>query len=128
MALTKCHPYYTQQLAWHVWESQIGKQTVIGSIEEAVNTILRNHDRDFERLWGSLINTDRKILISLGITELLPTSSEFLLLTGVSSTSTAGSSLERMVNNGTVLKIDGKYDIEDPFFKEWIKRKRAYKQ
>jgi hypothetical protein len=49
-------------------------------------------------------------------------------LTGVSSTSTAGSSLERMINNGTVLKIDGKYDIEDPFFKEWIKRKRAYKQ
>ena len=128
MALTKCHPYYTQQLAWNVWETQIGKQTVKGSIEEAVNTILRNHDRDFERLWGSLINTDRKILISLGITELLPTSSEFLLLTGVSSTSTAGSSLERMVNNGTVLKIDGKYDIEDPFFKEWIKRKRAYKQ
>ena len=128
MALTKCHPYYTQQLAWHVWETQIGKQTVNGSIEEAVNTILRNHDRDFERLWGSLINTDRKILIGLGITELLPTSSEFLLLMGVSSTSTAGSSLERMVNNGTVLKIDGKYDIEDPFFKEWIKRKRAYKQ
>jgi hypothetical protein len=111
-----------------VWETQIGKQTVNGSIEEAVNTILRNHDRDFERLWGSLINTDRKILIGLGITELLPTSSEFLLLTGVSSTSTAGSSLERMVNNGTVLKIDGKYDIEDPFFKEWIKRKRAHKQ
>ena len=128
MALTKCHPYYTQQLAWPVWETQIGKQTVNGSIKEAGNTILRNHDRDFERLWGSLINTDRKILISLGITELLPTSSEFLLLTGVSSTSTAGSSLERMVNNGTVLKIDGKYDIEDPFFKEWIKRKRAYKQ
>jgi len=128
LALTKCHPYYTQQLAWHVWETQIGKQTVNGSIEEAVNTILRNHDRDFERLWGSLINTDRKILIGLGITELLPTSSEFLLLTGVSSTSTAGSSLERMVNNGTVLKIDGKYDIEDPFFKEWIKRKRAHKQ
>ena len=128
MALTKCHPYYTQQLAWHVWETQIGKQTVNGSIEEAVNTILRNHDRDFERLWGSLTNTDRKILISLGITELLPTSSEFLLLTGVSSTSTAGSSLERMVNNGTVLKIDGKYDIEDPFFFFFIKRKRAYKQ
>jgi hypothetical protein len=128
LALTKCHPYYTQQLAWHVWETYIGKQELNESIEEAVNTILRNHDRDFERLWGSLINTDRKILIGLGVTELLPTSTEFLLLTGVSSTSTVGSSLERMVNSGTVLKIDGKYDIEDPFFKEWIKRKRANKQ
>jgi len=32
-----------------------------------------------------------------------------------------------MVNNGTVLNNDGKYDIEDPFFKEWIKRKRSHK-
>jgi hypothetical protein len=127
LALTKCHPYYTQQLAWHVWETQIRKQELNESIEEAVNTILRNHDRDFERLWGSLINTDRKILIGLSVTELLPTSTEFLLVTGVRSTSTAGSSIERMVNNGTVLNNDGKYDIEDPFFKEWIKRKRSHK-
>lgn len=122
---TKCHPYYTQQLAWHVWETQAGKTVLIPSIKEAVNMILRNHDRDFERLWGSLNNTDKKVLIGLGTTEMLPTSSEFLLSTGVNSTSTVGSSLERMVNDGTVLKLEGKYEIEDPFFKEWITRKRS---
>lgn len=128
LALTKCHPYYTQQLAWHVWEAAIVEKDLMDSIDESVNTIVRNHDRDFERLWGALINTDKKILIGLATSNLLPTSSEFLLMTGVGSTSTAGSSLERMVKNGTLLKMDGKFDIEDPFFKEWIKRKRSHGQ
>jgi len=69
-------------------------------------------------------NTDKKVLIGLSLQGGLPTSSEFLLFTGIPSTSTAASSLERLVNNGTLLKAGLKYDIEDPFFKEWIIRKR----
>lgn len=123
--MTKCHPYYTQQLAWHVWEMiSNNNDTKDQAIINAVNSILMNHDRDYDRLWSSLNNTDKKVLIGLSMKAVLPTSSEFLLFTGIKSSSTAASSLERLVNNGTLLKLRTKYDIEDPFFKEWIKRKR----
>ena len=126
LEITGCHPYYTQQLAWHVWEL-LRRDTVndANPVTAAVNQILMNHDHDFERLWYSQNKTDKKLLIGMATTDFQPTSSNFLRESHINSTSTAQSSLSRLTDAGMLLKTKRGYHIEDPFLSEWIYRKRT---
>ncbi len=108
---TKCHPYYTQQLASQVWEK--GKNSEMENIvEEAINRLLEFHDLNFERIWLNFNNTDKRILIWLA------NNNKPYTLLGIAQ-STISSSLKRMLKDGYVIKTT-EYEVEDPFFRNWI--------
>ena len=108
---TKCHPYYTQQLASQVWEK--GKNGEVENIvEEAINRLLEFHDLNFERIWLNFNNTDKRILIWLA------NNNKPYTLLGIAQ-STISSSLKRMLKDGYVIKTT-EYEVEDPFFRNWI--------
>lgn len=108
---TKCHPYYTQQLASQVWEK--GKNGEMENIvEEAINRLLEFHDLNFERIWLNFNNTDKRILIWLA------NNNKPYTLPGIAQ-STISSSLKRMLKDGYVIKTT-EYEVEDPFFRNWI--------
>ncbi len=44
---------------------------------EAINEIIRVHDIDYERLWGSFNTTDKKLLIGMSESGLTPLSEAF---------------------------------------------------
>jgi len=112
---TRCHPYYTQQLAFQVWfECQQGisdKDVVIVSIDDIVNA----HDFDYSRLWESMNNTNRQVLLKLAMRDESPLENREL------PSSTIFSALKRMVSSGILIK-NGKYVFDDPFFKLWVQR------
>ena len=85
-----------------------------GVVNEAINKIVRIHDLDFERLWLNFNRTDRSIMLSLskGISP---------LQNRQIATSTSFSSIKRLMKAGYVIRVND-YEIEDPFFKEWIIR------
>jgi len=85
-----------------------------GVVNEAIDKIVRTHDLDFERLWLNFNRTDRSIMLSLskGIS---------LLQNRQIATSTSFSSIKRLMKAGYVIRVND-YEIEDPFFKEWIIR------
>ena len=114
LAFTNLHPYYTQQLSSQVWEMMVYENRMDGVVAEAVNKIVRTHDLDFERLWLNFNRTDRSILLSLseGIN---PMQNRQV------ATSTSFSSIKRLMKSGYVIRVND-YEIEDPFFKEWIIR------
>lgn len=108
---TKCHPYYTQQLASQVWEKgENGEMENI--VEEAINRLLEFHDLNFERIWLNFNNTDKRILIWLA------NNNKPYTLLGIAQ-STISSSLKRMLKDGYVIKTT-EYEVEDPFFRNWI--------
>ena len=108
---TKCHPYYTQQLASQVWEK--GKNGEMENIvEKAINRLLEFHDLNFERIWLNFNNTDKRILIWLA------NNNKPYTLLGIAQ-STISSSLKRMLKDGYVIKTT-EYEVEDPFFRNWI--------
>lgn len=108
---TKCHPYYTQQLASQVWEKgKNGEKENI--VEEAINRLLEFHDLNFERIWLNFNNTDKRILIWLA------NNNKPYTLLGIAQ-STISSSLKRMLKDGYVIKTT-EYGVEDPFFRNWI--------
>ena len=50
LVFTSCHPYYTQQLSFAVWNNLVaGKNEDV--LQLAVEDIITTHDLDYERLW-----------------------------------------------------------------------------
>lgn len=122
LAFTKCHPYYTQQLAfqaWNIW----GKSSTETVVQQAVSELTQVHDMDYERLWSTFKRTDKKILIGLNMNLGTPTGQQFLRTQGIDSSSTAFSSLKRLRQQGYVIKGEN-YEMDDPFFAQWIIKHR----
>ena len=110
---TDCHPYYTQQLAANVWNVRVLQPEEKDAFAAAINHIVLSHGLDYERLWMSFNRTNKWIFQSLAQNRALQT--------GDFPTSTIYSALKRLQKNGYVIYSDH-YEIEDPFFKEWILR------
>mgnify|MGYP002623293502 FL=1 len=113
LSFTNLHPYYTQQLSAQVWDMMTYEHLTDGVVGEAISNIVRTHDLDFERLWLNFNRTDRSIMMSLskGINP---------LQNRQVATSTSFSGIKRLMKNGYVIRVID-YEIEDPFFKEWIR-------
>ncbi len=121
---TRCHPYYTQQLAFMVWEMIDRSSDSENYTEQAINEIIRMHDMDYERLWGTFNKTDKKLMIGISESGLTPLSEAFYRKYGLGAPSTVFSSLKRIMNSGYIIKLENKYEIDDPFFSRWIAGRR----
>ena len=124
LEITHSHPFYTQQLAFEIYEYFIKKDYSPGIVEKGVEEIIRIHDMDFERLWNTLNRTQMKILIGMTQTDISPLSAEFLRITEEIPVSTIFSSLKKLMQKGIVIKTGKRYEIDDPFFFRWIKERR----
>jgi len=128
LEVTECHPYYTQQLAWQVWEEMIRFEHESKEsneiVDKAVEKLVQMHDIDYDRIWGSFNTTDRKILVAIAEGNVIPHGSDFLIKTGMLAASTVNSSLKRLVGSGYMIQEKGKYQVDDPFFSRWIVIKR----
>jgi AAA+ ATPase superfamily predicted ATPase len=126
LEFTDGHPHYTQRLAFQVWENFAGSMS--GELKEpvssAVEQIVEFHDVDYERWWNSLNRTDMKVMIGLTLSDDLPMSKEFSQHFDLGSSSTVHSSLKRLLKNSFVVRAKNNYEIDDPFFKQWIFRRR----
>ena len=108
---TNCHPYYSQQLAANIWQVGVLQPNIEDPFLAAINHIVITHALDYERLWMSLNRTNRWILQRLA--------SRKPLQSGEYKTSTIYSALNRLQKNGFAIYSD-RYELEDPFFREWI--------
>jgi uncharacterized protein len=114
------HPFYTQQLAFTVWELITRNGFSKDIAETAADEIVRSHDNDFERLWNSLNRTDMTLLTGIATSDVSPLSDAFSRIFGTGAASTTFSTLQRLLRKGLVIKENGTYDIDDPFMKRWI--------
>jgi len=124
LTITDSHPYYTQQLAFTVWELLIRSGETPDVVDSASNEIVQSHDNDYERLWNNLNRTDMTVLTGMSGSDLSPLSEEFSMIYGTGATSTVFSSLQRLVKTGILIKEGSVYSMDDPFFKRWILLRR----
>ena len=120
LAITYSHPYYTQQLAFTVWEQLNRSGYIAGIVETSANEIVQSHDNDYERLWNSLNRTDMTVLTGMALSDISPLSDEFSQKFGTGAVSTVFSTLQRLAHKGMLIKEGSAYKIDDPFFKRWI--------
>ena len=80
----------------------------------AIKEIIDAYDLSYERIWANFNRTDMWILQRLA--------AHAELQTGEYRTSTIYSALKRLQHAGHVIYTD-RYEIEDPFFGEWMMAK-----
>ena len=110
---TECHPYYSQQLAANVWQIGVLQPKSEDVLQAAVDHIVVSHALDYERIWMGFKRTNRWILQRLAYGKTLQD--------GEHRTSTIYSALKRLQKDGYAIYSDH-YELEDPFFKQWILR------
>ena len=118
--ITGSHPYYTQCLAFSVWEALSARKQSEAPVQAAMNELVGIHDNDYERLWGTMTKTEQKIMIGLAEGELPPLSDAFRRRYDSGATSTTFSALKKLEERGMVIKLDGKYETDDPVFSKWL--------
>jgi hypothetical protein len=124
LAVTRGHPYYTQQLAFTAWEMAVsGRGRSANAIDDAVRELIMMHDMDYERIWLGFNSTDRKVLLGLSMSEQQPLTADFMRTWDLNASSTVFSSLKRLMTGGYVIKTD-RYEPDDPFFSRWIRERR----
>ena len=123
LEFTDCHPYYTQQLAFHIWMNIEKEGNNENIMEHSIDELILIHDADYERLWNTLNQTDKKILIGIIFETNSPLVESFNRKMDITATSTVFSGLKRLVENGYLIKHK-KYELDDPFFREWIRKRR----
>ncbi len=111
LAFTGCHPYYTLELAFAVWNNlSSGKHEDVVRLAE--EDIIATHDLDYERLWLNFNKTDKYVMVAI-CNGKNPVQDRAL------PTSTMTSAVMRMIKKGYVIRGDN-YELEDPFFHQWI--------
>lgn len=118
--ITDAHPYYTQQLAFAVWNELYQQTDESDVLSSAIDSIIQMHDLDYERQWIGFNQTDKKVLVGLAESKDSPLSDKFSKTYQTGASSTTYSSLKRLLSSGVVIKLDKGYEIDDPFFKKWI--------
>jgi AAA+ ATPase superfamily predicted ATPase len=124
LKITRSHPFYTQQLAFMVWELLNRNGYTADIVETAADEIVTGHDNDFELLWNTLNRTNMVVLAGMSSGDISPLTDEFSRLYGTGAASTVFSALQRMVRKGMIIKEGSAYYIDDPFFRRWIKYRR----
>jgi len=125
LKISGSHPYYTQQLAFTVWELLNRGTDAADAVEAAASEIVMSHDNDFELLWNTLNRTDMIVLSGMSESEISPISEEFRRVYGTGAPSTVYSTLLRLISKGLIIKEGQGYSIDDPFFRRWILYRRG---
>jgi hypothetical protein len=124
LSITDCHPYYTQQLAFIVWNNCTDDSSGENAVSDAVDYLVKIHDMDYERLWNNLNQTDKKIMIALSENEKNILNESFARKYGIRAVSTVFSSIKRLMAQGYVVKKNNSYELDDIFFAVWIVKRR----
>jgi hypothetical protein len=119
------HPYYTQQLSYSVWNILKLAPGEKNPVSTAIHETVLMHDYDYERLWSTYNNTDKKTITGLAELNLSQITPVFLRDYHLDSSSTAFSSVKRLIQKGIVMKSEKGFEIDDPFFREWIVMRRS---
>lgn len=112
---TQCHPYYTQQLSFYIWQVGMYQSIQTNVMDTAIQDIITTYDLSYERIWMNFNRTDMWVLQRLAVNAELQT--------GEYRTSTIYSALKRLQHAGHVIYTDH-YEIEDPFFSAWLRMTR----
>jgi AAA+ ATPase superfamily predicted ATPase len=117
LEFTDCHPYYTQQLAFYCYAYLEENGYHADVIERVIADVLSVHNNDYEKLWNTIKNTDKIIMITLAESG-KPSSV-------ARPASTLYSGLKRLAQQGYVVK-NKTYELDDPFFARWIVHQRNF--
>lgn len=122
---SNCHPYYTQELGFYVWNELKDNQSAPNNlVEKVIKDAVDRKDYDYERLWARLTANNKKLMKALATDKGSAIyTKEFLNAYGFNATSTVRGCINRLLKDGYIVndELNKTYRVEDPFFEQWLK-------
>lgn len=124
LGFTEGHPYYTQQLCHELWNLCLPNRTVrVSDVDIAVEKVLRINSGEYARIWESLTNVQRAVLLAIategGQGQLY--SSEFIERHDLVSPQHVQKALKPLEQK-ELIERNRKWEVTDIFFREWLRK------
>jgi hypothetical protein len=124
LAITRGHPYGTQELAYALWEEvPEGFTASTRDLDAALGAVLRAETAHFTLLWEKISRAQRLVLQALAVEPGRLQSSPYRDKFGLPGASTVQRATAALADDELVARRpDGAYDIVEPFLREWVLR------
>jgi AAA+ ATPase superfamily predicted ATPase len=124
LAITRGHPYATQELCYFAWQRTAPRAAASGAVvDDALADVLRSEDSHFSAVWDGLSAQQRVVLQSLALEEGRPLSSEYRRRHGLPPTSSVQRALQVLERGELVGRDGGLARISEPFLAEWLRHR-----
>ncbi|MFL5961882.1 MAG: AAA family ATPase [Gaiellaceae bacterium] len=122
LAITRGHPYATQELAYALWEEvPAGFSATVSDLDNALRAVLRSENARFTLVWENATRPQKLLLEALAREPGRPFSNPYRLRHDLPPTSGVQRALRPLLEGELVRKQqDGEYDLAEPFLREWI--------
>jgi AAA+ ATPase superfamily predicted ATPase len=122
LAITRGHPYATQELAYALWEEvPTGFSATVSDLDDALRAVLRSENARFTLVWENATRPQKLLLEALAREPGRPFSNPYRLRHDLPPTSGVQRALRPLLESELVRKEqDGEYDLAEPFLREWI--------
>lgn len=122
LAITRGHPYATQELAYALWEEvPAGFSATVSDLDDALRAVLRSENARFTLVWENATRPQKLLLEALAREPGRPFSNPYRLRHDLPPTSGVQRALRPLLESELVRKErDGEYDLAEPFLREWI--------
>jgi hypothetical protein len=125
LAITRGHPYATQELAYALWEETAPRgKAGAAELDAALDHVLRSENAHFTLVWDQSSRVQRATLQALAAEPLVSaTGEDFRRRHGLPGGSSVQRALDTLVEDELVVREGpGAYRIAEPFLAEWILR------
>jgi uncharacterized protein len=123
LAITRGHPYATQELAYFLWQATRPRPAAdVGLVEDALAAVLRSEHAHFSLVWGRASSAQRTLLQALARQPGHPLSAAYRRRFMLAGPSTVQKALEALEREELVARAGGFAEISEPFLAEWILR------
>ncbi len=125
LAVTRGHPYGTQELCYALWEeTPPGETATSGGLEAALAHVLRSENAYFTHVWDGASRAQRLVLQALAADPpVSATSEEYRRRHALPAPSSVQRALDALVDDELVARErPGAYRIAEPFLAEWVRR------
>jgi uncharacterized protein len=124
LAITRGHPYATQELCYFVWQRvEPGAVAAAAEVRGALGDVLRSEDAHFAGVWDNASPHQRILLQALALEEGPPFAGEYRRRHRLPGTSSVQRSLQRLEQAELVQRSGGNVRISEPFLAEWLRWK-----
>lgn len=124
LAITKGHPYGTQELAYALWEEvPQGLTATVDDLESALASVLRSENARFTLLWENLARAQRALLQALAVDPGRVQATAYREKHGLPAASTIQRAAEALASAELIgRREDGGFEVVEPFLADWVTR------
>jgi hypothetical protein len=123
LAITRGHPYATQELCYFLWQ-RVGRRrtATVEQVDAALADVLRSEHAHFTLVWGRASSAQRSLLGALAQEAGHPLAAGYRRRFALPGPSTVQKALGALEREELIARDGGLAEISEPFLAEWIKR------